>query len=290
MKRRIHALIIDPQNDFCDLPEAYTPQDPLGGDERLRPQLPVAGSHADMLRLSEMLHRGARGISDISVTLDSHHRIGIERPGFWMTGDGGAVAPFTPITAQSVRAGQFVPRMPYALPRVLSYLDALEAAGRYTLMVWTTHCVIGSWGQTVHADVQRACNQWEELQLAIVNTVTKGSNPWTEHYSALQAEVPDPADPATQLNHGFIRMLAGADQILVGGEAGSHCVMATVEHIADNVDADSLSKITLLTDAMSPVTGFEAQYEAFLQRISGRGLQLASTEDVLPELIANGRR
>jgi len=290
MKRSIHALIIDPQNDFCDLPDDYLPPVTAGSGERLSPQLPVAGAHADMLRLSEMLQSGMRGIGGISVTLDSHQLVGIERPAFWMTGAGEAVAPFTQITARSVRAREFVPRASTALPRVLSYLDALEAAGRYTLMVWTPHCVIASWGHSVHADVQHACGRWEERQLGTVNQVRKGSNPWTEHYSALQAEVPDPDDPATQLNRELVQVLADADHILVAGEAGSHCVRATVEHIADTLSAHSLSKITLLTDAMSPVTGFETPYRDFLQRMAGRGMQLATTADVLPELIANGRR
>ena len=35
-------LIIDPQNDFCDLPEGFRPPDPLAGDgARLAPALPV---------------------------------------------------------------------------------------------------------------------------------------------------------------------------------------------------------------------------------------------------------
>ena len=31
-----------------------------------------------------------------------------------------------------------------------------------------------------------------------------GANPWTEHYSAVQADVPDPQDPATQLNRALV--------------------------------------------------------------------------------------
>ena len=49
MKLNTHLLIIDPQNDFCDLPEAYRPADPLSG-VRVQPALPVAGAHADMQR------------------------------------------------------------------------------------------------------------------------------------------------------------------------------------------------------------------------------------------------
>ena len=31
MPRSNHLLIIDPQNDFCDLPESYLPTDPVTG-------------------------------------------------------------------------------------------------------------------------------------------------------------------------------------------------------------------------------------------------------------------
>ena len=37
------------------------------------------------------------------------------------------MAPFTPITAAQVRAGEFQPRDSGHLPRALDYLDALEA-------------------------------------------------------------------------------------------------------------------------------------------------------------------
>jgi nicotinamidase-related amidase len=158
-------------------------------------------------------------------------------------------------------------------------------------MVWPVHCEIGSWGHNVHADVRAAYGHWEEAALGIVAKLAKGSNPWTEHYSAVQAEVPDADDPDTQFNFKFVRNLAEADRIYVAGEAGSHCVKATVEHIADYFAAEygpeSLRKLVLLTDCISPVTGFDAQYQAFLQAMQARGVQLATAADVLPELLDN---
>lgn len=290
MKRNIHLVIIDPQNDFCDLPAGYLPQDPLNPGAMLAPALPVSGAHNDMLRLSEFMSRGLRGLADISVTLDSHHRLGVERPAFWMQGDGTAVSPFTQITAADVRAGKFLPRNPKAIGRILAYLDTLEAAGRYTLMIWPAHCEIGTWGHNVHANVRAAYNQWEERELGIVNKVTKGSNPWTEHYSAIMAEVPDANDPTTQLNRGFVDVLVDSDLVLIAGEAGSHCVKATTEHIADNFGVDNLSKLVLLTDCMSPVTGFDAQYHDFLADMRARGVQTATSVDMLTELVANSRK
>jgi nicotinamidase-related amidase len=289
-KKDFHLLIIDPQNDFCDLPADYLPADPLNQGFVINPQLAVGGAHNDMLRLAEFINRGQRGLNDISVTLDSHHRVGIERPAMWMQADGSPVNPFTQITAADVRAGKYLPRNPNATKRVLAYLDALEAGGRYVHMVWTPHCEIGTWGHNVHADVRAAYNAWEERELGVVNKVTKGSNPWTEHYSAVMAEVPDANDPTTQLNRCLINVLASADLVLISGEAGSHCVKATTEHIADNFGADSLSKLVILKDTISPVGGFEKQYEDFLRDMSARGLQVSTTADMLPELVANSHK
>src|SRR5450830_1929404 len=284
MKRQLHLLVIDPQNDFCDLPATWLPPDAA-------PALAVPGAHADMLRVAQLIREGGGGLTQISVTLDAHHRYDIAHPAFWRTGDGAPVAPFTQISAQQVRDRLFLPAASGALPRALAYLDALQQAGRYQLMVWPVHCEIGSWGQNIHAAVRAAYNAWEVLNLQVVAKLAKGSNPWTEHYSAVQAEVPDADDPDTQFNFKFVRNLAEADRIYVAGEAGSHCVKATVEHIADYFAAEygpeSLSKLVLLTDCISPVTNFDAQYQAFLQSMQARGVQLKTAADVLPELLDN---
>ena len=285
-QRNFHLLVVDPQNDFCDLPATYLGTDPLSGGS-LQPALPVPGAHADMLRLADLIAKGGKGISGISVTLDSHHRLDIAHPTFWADSEGRAVTPFTPITAAKVRAGKYAPRDPAALPRTLRYLDALEAAGRYTLMVWPVHCEIGTWGHGIHADVRAAYLGWESEAGKTVSTVIKGTNPWTEHYSAIQAEVPDEDDDSTQLNRQLIGALAAADRVYIAGEAGSHCVKATTEHIVANLPEDRIGRLVLLTDCVSPVAGFEVQYHGFLQEMRQRGVRLATSAEVLPDLIAN---
>ena len=319
LKKNIALLIIDPQNDFCDLPADWCPLNPLSG-QAIAPALPVSGAHADMLRLTDLIRQGTDGISAITLTLDAHHRFDIAHPPFWQTGAGGMssagdaggtndaggtsdtsgmsgagstsgaggpVAPFTSITAAQVRNGSFAPKDPAMLPRALAYLDALERRARYTLMVWPVHCEIGSWGQAIHPALKAACNDWEERHLAVAQKVSKGSNPWTEHYSALQAEVPDADDAATQLNRALIADLDRADLILIGGEASSHCVRATTEHLADNLPSGQRSKLVLLTDCMSPVGGFDAQHREFLDDMARRGLRLATSAEMLPALLAN---
>lgn len=284
-KQGIHLVIIDPQNDFCDLPESHRP---LASDgSRLAPSLPVPGAHADLLRVADLVERGGDGLSAITVTLDAHLRLDIAHPGFWRQGDGSPVGPFTPIAAADVRAGHYRPRDAAALPRVLAYLDALEAAGRYTHMVWPVHCEIGAWGQAVHIDLRRAYNAWEERRGINVDKVLKGSNPWTEHFSAIQAEVPQADDVGTQVNRALLDRLRAADLVLICGEAGSHCVKATTEHIAADFPAGERSKLVLLTDCMSPVGGFEAQQAAFIDAMRAQGMRTATAAEILPVLLAN---
>lgn len=281
-QQRIHLLIIDPQNDFCDLPESYCPADPQTA-QIIKPALPVVGAHADMRRLATLIDQCGARLSEITVTLDSHQHIDIGHPTFWQTGQGAPIGGFTQITAADVETGRLLPRQATAKPRVLAYLQALEAAGRYTHMVWPVHCEIGTWGHNLHHDLRLACNRWEESTQAMVGKLVKGTNPWTEHYSAVQAEVPDPQDESTQLNQTFINQLRQSDTVWIAGEASSHCVKASVEHIVENIGADHVHKLVLIEDCMSPVTGFEALQTRFFADMRARGLRLAKAATLMSE-------
>ena len=279
--QRRHLLIIDPQNDFCDLPESDCP---VASGIAIRPALPVAGAHADMQRLAALIDDCGSRLDAISITLDAHQHLDIAHPTFWCDAAGNAIAPFTQISFADLQAGRYRPRDAQAFERVANYLSALEATGRYTHMVWPVHCEIGTWGQAVHATLQRALNRWEEASLCNVAKIAKGQNPWTEHYSAMMAEVPDPADGATQLNTALLHSLQSAERIYIAGEAGSHCVKATTEHIVAHWPEQALSKLALIRDCISPVSGFEAQYAAFITAMHERGVAILSADDVRAEL------
>ena len=105
-------------------------------------------------------------------------------------------------------------------------------------------------------------------------------NPWTENYSALQAEVPDPNDPSTQLNTRLLAALDSADLLLVAGEASSHCVRATTEHLLQHLPSGRPERIVLVTDCMSPVAGFEAQHQVFLASAQAQGVQLKDSSQI----------
>jgi nicotinamidase-related amidase len=116
----------------------------------------------------------------------------------------------------------------------------------------------------------------------MVDYVTKGSNPWTEHYSAVCADVPDPADPGTQINTRFIQTLTEADVVAIAGEAGSHCLAYTVRDVANSFGDDSyVQRLVLLEDATSPVSGFENLQSDFIREMRGRGMQVTTTRDFL---------
>jgi nicotinamidase-related amidase len=266
MAQSVHLVVIDPQIDFCD---------PAGA-------LYVGGAEKDIDRLAEMVRRIAPRLDDIHVTLDSHRLIDVAHPIFWKDSAGRHPAPFTIITAAEVEAGRWSPTLPGLFRRMLDYVRALEASGRYPLCIWPPHCLIGSRGHGVMPELHDALSQWERSRFAMVDYVTKGSNPWTEHYSAVCADVPDPGDPGTQLNTHFIQTLMEADLVALAGEAGSHCLANTVRDVANNFGDDSyIRRLVLLEDATSPVPGFENYQEEFIREMRARGMQVTTTRDFL---------
>jgi nicotinamidase/pyrazinamidase len=117
--QKIHLLVIDPQNDFCDIEETELPVDPksvaAGKPVPLfRPALPVAGADADMKRLAAFIDRVGKRLYDIHVTLDSHNPVDIAHPSWWRNENGDAPAPFTLITASDVKNGVWKVRNPLA--------------------------------------------------------------------------------------------------------------------------------------------------------------------------------
>lgn len=265
-------LVIDPQNDFMDLAGAA---------------LPVAGAAADMDRLAAFVQTLQPSIDDIVVTLDSHASVGIERTSFWREADGGPVAPFRLVTAADVRASRCAPRDHTRLPEVLAYLDALEGGSGRTLVVWPVHCVLGTWGHTIHAGLSAAVAQWEFARLRSCEKILKGLHPMTEQYSAFRAEVPRDDDVRTHNNTALMARLASASGLLVvAGEALSHCVAASGEDMLAQLKPDRLRNTVFLTDCMSPVTGFEESGREFLAHLRSRGVRTLSSTDLAAQLAA----
>lgn len=262
--KQIHLVVIDPQNDFCDIAGAA---------------LPVPGANADLRRLAAFIDVHSARLAEIHVTLDSHNVVDIAHPAWWVDAAGHSPNPFTVIGEDDVSSGKWQARVPEVQARSVAYVQALGRAGRYALVIWPEHCLIGTWGHNVQADVMAALNRWARSRMATVDFVSKGSNPFTEHYSAVQAEVPDAADPSTRVNTRLIETLAAADEIVIAGEALSHCVANTVRDIANNFGDDNVKKMVLLEDCASPVSGFESLGSGFVAGMKARGMRVVRSTD-----------
>ena len=266
MNKRIELLVIDPQVDFCD---------PARG------ALYVPGAEHDMSRLAAMVRRLKDKLDDIHVTLDSHHLIHIAHPIFWKDSRGEHPPVFTKITLANVEQGVWTPTAPGMYRRALDYVRKLQQNARYDLTIWPPHCLIGSPGHNVTPELFAALAEWE-ARFAFVDYVTKGSNILTEHYSGVQADVPDAADPSTQINTRLIQTLENADMVAIAGEARTHCLANTVRDIANNFGDDQfIGKLVLLTDASSDIPGFESHAQRFMSEMTARGMQLSTTTEFL---------
>ena len=284
-KKRTDLLIIDPQIDFCR--PGQDENDPKRG------ALYVDNAENDMVRVSDLIKRYGEKIKKIHVTLDCHHRFDIAHPGFWRNSDGKHPDFFTIISHQDVVDAVWSPvfmKLPghpdeSAVEYLKRYTKTLEDGKRYPLCIWPPHCLIGSEGNAVFPVLFEALRIWEEEKRNNnVEFVSKGSTITTEHYSAIKAEVPDPEDPTTQINTRFIKALKDADEVLICGEAGSHCVKNTVEDIADGFnDDEAIKKMVLLTDGISPVQSpvvdFPAIQTQFITDMKNRNMRTAETTD-----------
>ncbi len=294
---KTELLVIDPQNDFCwpgidmskmTAEEVSFLEANISKDIINQGALFVPGANEDMVRLSSMVMRLKDKLDDIHVTLDTHHYIDIAHPIFWINSNGEHPGnyDFTIISRDDVEKGLWRTTNPQFQKRSLEYVSTLETNKRYPLCVWPPHCLIGKYGHGVIPVLDNALFEWEK-EFAMVDYVTKGSNFWTEHYSAVQADVPDPEDPSTQLNTGLIKTLQEADIILLSGEARSHCLANTVKDIADNFGEENVKKMVLLQDATSDVpdppgtTMFTDIGEQFVSDMMARGMQVSTTVEFM---------
>jgi len=279
--KKIHLLIIDPQNDFCryDRPDKPPTGEETGLDY-FNGSLFVNGADQDMDRLAAMINRIHKKITGLHVTLDSHRLIDVAHPIFWINDKNESPPPFTIIEKEDVIDGVWRPRNIAWQKRMVDYVTALEDNKRNKLCIWPPHCMIGTEGHAIYKSVSEAILIWSG-GFRIPNFCTKGSNIFTEHYSAVKADVPDPADASTQINTPFLDLLKVADEILLSGEALSHCLASTAGDIFDDFGEDAIKKFVLLTDACSNVGGFEPLGEGFINEYTAKGMRTSTTVEYL---------
>jgi len=268
--KKVCLLCVDPQVDFTT------------------GSLAIPGATDDTKRTAKMVRKFGDEIDDIEITLDSHYGIHLANARSWVDKKGRHPVPIflhegntTPtfLTLQMVLDGEFQPRNPMYKDRYIDYLKQLETNNRYKLMIWPDHCIIGSPGQCIQPDLLSAISDWESQFYGVAPRHPKGSNPFTEHYSAVRADVIDPNDAGTRLNTKFIDILKMYDIILCMGEALSHCFANTFRDIFAEFGVDQIKKFVLLKDATSNVPGCEQIGQDFIDEFikAPYNMQVATT-------------
>jgi nicotinamidase/pyrazinamidase len=297
-KKSTALLLIDVQKDFH----------PGGGS------LAIPNADQDAHRIAALIRSHGADIHRIVATLDSHQRLHIAHPLFWVAGSSSEEkdiasdqlrhpAPFTIISANDIRNGVWKPRSDLDIPSsmldpsvfgnvesvtdehgtldllkyCIEYATRLERAGRFQICIWPEHCLMGSAGHGLVDEVLQAVNEWSQHTGRSVEWVMKGQNLLTEMYSALAADVP--VSPETAYNFSLLESLKQADSLVVCGQAMSHCVNYTLRDIISQWPSDRLSDITLLTDCASAVPGFESAAENFMDDMTKAGLRLKKSTD-----------
>jgi nicotinamidase-related amidase len=287
---RLALLLIDVQNTFC-LPdfELY-----VGGRSG-------AGAVDDNRRLCEFIYRNLGAITQIIATLDTHQAAQIFHPEFWVNAAGKHPAPHTQITAAEVKAGvwRFNPALAESLnvsadftqAHLLHYTQTLEQRGQYALTVWPYHAMLGGLGHALVSAVEEAIFFHGVARASQPDLRLKGYEPLTEHYSALGPEVLTGPDGRAlgQRNTELSRRLLSFDAVIIAGQAKSHCVAWTVQHLLDDIQAQDPAlarKVYLLEDCTSPVVvpgvvDYTEQADAAYRRFAEAGMHLVhSTQPV----------
>jgi nicotinamidase/pyrazinamidase len=288
-------LLIDVQKDFHP-----------GGS------LAIPTADEDAGRIAALIRNDPEKIDRIVATMDSHQKLHIANPSFWVPGERNSGEkerpdPFTIISAEDLVNDVWRPRSDLKLPKDMStvldptifpeiekvqdedgnfsiskycieYARRLEERGRFQICVWPEHCLIGSSGHGIVAIVLDAVHEWTEKTGRTVEWIMKGQNLLTEMYSVLEAEVS--VSTETAFNKNLQASLLQSDRLIVCGQAMSHCVNYTVRDIVNHWPESERSKIELLTDCASAVPGFEAAAQSFQDEMKEAGVRLCKSSDV----------
>lgn len=289
-RTRIALLLIDVQNTFC-LPEYELY---VGGRSG-------TGAVDDNRRLCEFIYRNLDRITQVIATLDTHQAAQIFHPQFWVNAAGEHPAAHTQITAAQVEAGvwRFNPALAeslgvsaeYAQAHLRHYTQTLEKSGRYALTVWPYHAMLGGLGHALVSAVEEAIFFHSLARASQPDLRLKGYEPLTEHYSALGPEVLTGPDGRAlgQRNLELSRKLLSFDAVIVAGQAKSHCVAWTVQHLLDDIRAQDPAlarKVYLLEDCTSPVVvpgvvDFTEPADAAYHRFAEAGMHLVRSTQPL---------
>jgi len=283
-------MLVDVQNTFC-----------IPGFELYVAGRSGTGAVDDNRRLCEFIYRNLGTITHITATMDTHHAMQIFHAIFLVDKNGEHPAPYTNVSAEDVRrgkwkfnpalAGHFGISVEVGQERLQYYVNKLEEVEKYSLTIWPYHAMLGGIGHALVSSVEEALFVHSVSRLSQTEFEIKGDRSFTEHYSVIGPEVEKGPQGETlgEHNEKFINMLRDVDQLVIAGQAKSHCVAWTISDLLSDLrkeDPALAQKIYLLEDCTSPVVvpgaDYTEQADAAFARFAQAGMHLVkSTDDFL---------
>ncbi|WP_414564056.1 MULTISPECIES: isochorismatase [unclassified Anabaena] len=289
-KNKICLLLIDVQNTFC-IPEFELF---VGGKSG-------TGAVDDNRRLCEFIYRNLGVITKIIPTLDTHTAIQIFHPIFWINESGEHPTPAaTNITLADIEKGiwQVNPAVANSITdgnyeilekHAYHYIKQLSQDGKYPLTVWPYHSMLGGIGHALVSSVEEAIFFHSIARQSQTQFEIKGDHPLTENYSVLSPEVLTDFEqnPLAQKNTRLIQQLLQFDQVIIAGQAKSHCVAWTIDNLLteiQQVDATLAQKVYLLEDCTSPVVvlgvvDYTEQADAAFTKFASAGMHIVNSHE-----------
>jgi nicotinamidase-related amidase len=297
---KVHLLLIDLQSDFC-FPDGTLY---VGGRSG-------TGAVDDNRRIAEFIYRNLGVLTRITPTMDTHFPIQIFLPSFWVDEDNNPLLPHDVITGdltiirQGKSAGTATPSRAVAgsicdgnytwlCRQARFYCQELEKGGKYQLYIWPEHCMLGSDGHVLAGVIQEARMFHSYIRAVQSEVEVKGGNPLTENYSVFAPEVLMRFDgvPMASKNVRFLKRLLEADTVIIAGQAASHCVKSSVDHLLSEIatqDPALAKKVYMLSDCTSAVAvpnpaggffvDFTPQAEEALARYADAGMNVVKSTD-----------
>jgi len=224
-------LIIDPQNDFME-----------DGN------LAVKGAGNNILNLTNFIYNNLRKIDKIKVSLDTHTYKQIFSQVWWEDENGNHPDFYTIIDEDS----KYKPV--YHKEYSMKYLKYLSENNK-ELIIWPYHCILGTFGHNIEANLENMLSYFSLVTKNTVEKITKGSNALSEMYGIFKQEY---SEINTEINPMLAKAYGKYENIIIAGEAKSHCVLETVKQMCEFYTYDHFnSNIFILEDCMSSITGFE---------------------------------
>jgi nicotinamidase-related amidase len=286
-KVRVALMGIDVQNTFC-----------IPGAELFVGGASGTGAVDDNVRLCEFIYRNLSRITSIFLTMDTHRAMQIFYPVYWVDEFGNHPAPMTIITVEDVKTGKW--RVNPGVAKSVAdgnyvglqrqaehYVEALAKGGKYPLIIWPYHAMLGGIGHAIVSAVEEAVFFHTIARSSQAGFEFKGGNPLTENYSIFRPEVLEgPAGPIAQKNTRFLQTLLAFDYVAIAGQAKSHCVAWTIDDLLTEImaqDPSLVRKVYLIEDCTSPVVvpgvvDFSKEADAAFARFASAGMHVVRSD------------